>query len=182
VPALENPKHEIYCQHLARGQSASRAYEAAGFKPGRQNAHRLGLHDDIRQRVAELKETRAEVKKVEGRDTETGRFIAGNSGNGGRRPGARNRLTNVLFETLADDFSEHGALTIEKVRKDNPVDYLKIIAAVAPKQLDARLEIDVVDLDAYAEAKGFIAAYRFARDRIGADPLLIEGEAREEGR
>lgn len=65
---------------------------------------------------------------------EHGRFSVGNSG-GGRRKGSRNKLSETFLETVARDFAEHGAEAIERVRRDNPEAYLKIIAWLVPREL-----------------------------------------------
>jgi len=54
MPALENPKHERFAQELAKGFSADKAYELAGFKPNRGNAVTLKRKESISNRVAEL--------------------------------------------------------------------------------------------------------------------------------
>ena len=58
-----------------------------------------------------------------------GRFLTGNSG-GGRPNGSRNKLTETFLETIAKDFAEHGAATIERVRQDDPVIYLRICGSL----------------------------------------------------
>ena len=59
-----------------------------------------------------------------------------NSGNGGgRRAGARNKLQTKLLEELAVDFEQHGAGVIRICRIEKPVEYLKVIASVLPKEL-----------------------------------------------
>ncbi len=45
---------------MAKGNSATEAYVSAGYKPNRQNAHRLTTKDDIRRRVEELTSKAAE--------------------------------------------------------------------------------------------------------------------------
>jgi hypothetical protein len=65
---------------------------------------------------------------------EQGRFLTGNSG-GGRRKGSRNKLTERFLDTIADDFAEHGAEAIVKVRTDDPATYLKIVGSLIPREL-----------------------------------------------
>ncbi len=67
------------------------------------------------------------------RDTQ-GRFLTGNSG-GGRRKGSRNKLTERFLNAIADDFAEHGAEAIAKVRTDDPASYLKILSSLVPREL-----------------------------------------------
>lgn len=54
MPILENPRHERFAQGLAKGLSASEAYEAAGFKPSRAAASRLSTKVNVQERVKEL--------------------------------------------------------------------------------------------------------------------------------
>jgi hypothetical protein len=53
-----------------------------------------------------------------------------------RRPkGSRSKLSETFLKALADDFASNGIEVIEKVRNDRPHEYLKIVAAVLPKQM-----------------------------------------------
>jgi uncharacterized protein DUF5681 len=64
------------------------------------------------------------------------RWKPGQSGNPAGRPkGARSKLSEAFLKTLSDDFSEHGEGVIQKVRGERPHEYLKIVAAVLPKQM-----------------------------------------------
>ena len=54
---------------------------------------------------------------------------------GGRRTGARNKLQTTLLEELAADFEEHGAGVIRICRVEKPVEYLKVIVSVLPKEI-----------------------------------------------
>jgi len=54
MPALENQRHELFAQALAKGMTADAAYSEAGYKPDRKNAARLTTNDDVRTRVAEI--------------------------------------------------------------------------------------------------------------------------------
>jgi len=47
---------------------------------------------------------------------EKGRFIAGNSGNGGRKPGSRAKLGEAFVADLCADWEKHGIETIARVR------------------------------------------------------------------
>jgi hypothetical protein len=104
-----------------------------------------------------------------------GRFRPGASGNPAGRPkGARSRLGERFIEALASDFEEHGVATIEKVRTRDPTAYTKIIAGILPREVVvAALNVNAtIDPSQIEDAQGFLAAYRFARDRIGAAPLI----------
>lgn len=100
---------------------------------------------------------------ADGRDKKTGQFGPGNSG---RPKGSRNKLQADFINALAADFATEGEAVIRYVRADKPVDYLKIIASVLPKELlmpDSPLaEVSDEDL---AEA---IAIYRAMQEKKAA--------------
>ena len=65
------------------------------------------------------------------------RFQSGKSGNPAGRPrGARNKHSENFINAFAQDFEQHGAEVIEKVRAERPQDYLKIAASLLPKQME----------------------------------------------
>ena len=63
------------------------------------------------------------------------RFLPGNSGHGGRPLGSRNKLQGDFLKALAADFAEHGAGVIKIARIEKPIEYLKVIASVLPKEI-----------------------------------------------
>jgi hypothetical protein len=178
VPALENQRHEAFAKHLASGVSASKAYVSAGYQRCRQNASRLSSQDDIKARVTELKERSLAAREDGGRDTATGRFLPGNGGNGGRPRGARSKLAEAYAQDLLEEWHRSGSKAVQRAAELDPIAFVKIVGSLLPRQLDSKVDIDIgIDLDLYAEVKGFAAAYRYALNHIGADPLLIEGKA-----
>lgn len=67
MPPLPNARHERFAQELAKGKSATEAYQLAGYKPDGKNAARLTKNDGVAARVAELQErsaARAEISKA----------------------------------------------------------------------------------------------------------------------
>jgi hypothetical protein len=70
---------------------------------------------------------------------ENGRFIAGNSLSRGRPKGARNRLCEAFIADLEADWKEHGLQVIEAVRETRPQDYLKVIAAILPRDVNVHV-------------------------------------------
>lgn len=61
MPTLENRKHELFAQAVAKGMNATEAYSKAGYAPNPtgSNAARLIGDDRILARVAELQERAA---------------------------------------------------------------------------------------------------------------------------
>ena len=65
----------------------------------------------------------------------------GQSGNPAGRPkGARDRLSNAVYEQIAADWAEHGAEVIKAVRESKPEQYLQVVARLMP----ASHEVSVV--------------------------------------
>lgn len=54
MPVLKNARHERFAQALAKGKTAEKAYEGAGYRPDRGAASRLSAKVNIRDRLAEI--------------------------------------------------------------------------------------------------------------------------------
>ena len=64
----------------------------------------------------------------------------GQSGNPAGRPkGARSKLGEAFLEAMHEDFHEHGASVIERVRIEKPDQYLKVVASILPKDLNVNI-------------------------------------------
>ncbi len=61
---LKNSRHERFAQGLARGEPASAAYVAAGYRPSEPNASRLTRNDKVAARVMELQKRAAERTEI----------------------------------------------------------------------------------------------------------------------
>jgi predicted nuclease of restriction endonuclease-like RecB superfamily len=90
-------------------------------------------------------------------------FQKGQARTGGRRAGSRNRLSNDFIDALAKEFAEHGNEAMRLCRVERPIEFLKLVASIIPKEFeitDSRLK-DIPDdeLDALIE---------IARRRISA--------------
>lgn len=68
----------------------------------------------------------------------------GQSGNPAGRPkGARVKLGEAFLADLMEDWGEHGAKAIKDMREEKPGDYVKVVAATLPKELNVKVsEID----------------------------------------
>ena len=65
----------------------------------------------------------------------------GQSGNPAGRPlGDRNKLSQKFILALHDDFEEHGATVVAKVREEYPQVYLQVIGKLVPRELHLRNE------------------------------------------
>ena len=82
-------------------------------------------------------------------------FDKGHAKIGGRRKGRRDRISTALLEAIARDFEEFGADAVKIARVERPVEYLRVVASLLPKEFeitDNRLK-DIPDdeLDAFIE-------------------------------
>lgn len=75
-------------------------------------------------------------------EQKTGRklFEPGNPGGPGRPKGSRNQLGEDFLKALHEDFTAHGIKTIAAARKKDPVQYLKTIASILPKELSVKID------------------------------------------
>jgi TATA-binding protein-associated factor Taf7 len=65
-----------------------------------------------------------------------GRFLTGNTAATGRPRGSRAKLSEAFLSALCEDFCQHGAATIHRVRIEKPDAYLKVVASILPKQIE----------------------------------------------
>lgn len=88
-------------------------------------------------------------------------FKPGQSGNPGGKPvGARNRLNGYFMNCLADDFEKHGSTALINARTQDPMGYIKAIASLMPKQIEASQPLDdVTDAE-------LLAGIAFLRSRL----------------
>jgi hypothetical protein len=67
-------------------------------------------------------------------------FEKGVSGNPAGRPkGSRNKLSEEFLSVLCADFEEHGAAAIVTMRKNDPGNYVKVVAGLVPKDMNVNM-------------------------------------------
>jgi len=76
------------------------------------------------------------------KDPNTGRFLPGNSGFGGRPKGARNKLTTEFFEDFYATWQTHGAHALKKVAEKYPRDFVRVAAMLMPKEFEIKTPLD----------------------------------------
>ena len=80
-------------------------------------------------------------------------FEKGRPKTGGRAKGAKNRLSHAFLTALAEDFEQHGVEALKIARIERPVEYIRIVAGLMPKEfeiMDSRLaDLSDEDLDAF---------------------------------
>ena len=76
-------------------------------------------------------------------------FQKGDGGNkgGGRRQGARNRISTALLTAFAEDFEKFGEETVRITRVEKPVEYLRIAASLLPKEFEITHSQQLQELD-----------------------------------
>lgn len=119
----------------------------------------------------------SDSQQIDERDPETGQFVVGHTGKGGRPKGSRNKLGEAFVSDLFDEWTRSGANALKRVVQDDPTAFVRVVAQILPREIDATLT--TVDVELFAEAKTFAQAYRLAQRYLGADvenesPALIE--------
>src|SRR5215831_12713457 len=102
-------------------------------------------------------------------------FEKGRPKTGGRRKGSRDRIATALLEAIAEDFAKYGQEAVIIARKERPVEYLRVVASLLPKEFeitDNRLkDISDDELDLLLEyarqriARGLVASADSGKDQ-----------------
>lgn len=79
-------------------------------------------------------------------------------GHAGRPKGSRNKLAETFFSALYNDFQQHGEATIERARQEEPVQYLKVIATLMPKEVHLSDASDMSDDELHQRIRNLAAA------------------------
>jgi hypothetical protein len=106
-------------------------------------------------------------KALEGRDANTGRFVSGNNG-GGRPKGSRNKLTTEFVDDLYAKWQQHGPEVLERVIRDDPAAFMRTVAQILPKEIDANVNAgsDFDGMESIAEILQKVA------NEVGTDAAL----------
>ena len=118
MAAIDNRKHELFAQALAKGMTQVEAYQDAGYKPDVGAACRLSKNVKVVDRVAELQErmaVRIEVT-VEDimRDLEEDRRLAHENGQAGAAVSATMGKAK-LFGLITDKLKADVNVTLESM-------------------------------------------------------------------
>ena len=87
---------------------------------------------------------------------------------GGKPVNARNRVTKLFLERLADDFEEHGRGAIEDCRTQDPSRYVAIVASLLPKEFIIERPLEGMSDDELAAAIADIRARLRAVENTGS--------------
>jgi len=80
----------------------------------------------------------------------------------------------AIAEMAADQKQpKSGADALKRMAQDDPTSFVRVVAGVLPKEIDASVTVTV---EQFQRAETYLQAFRLARDFIGAEdkPLLIE--------
>ena len=104
-------------------------------------------------------------------------FEKGRSKTGGRAKGAKNRLSHAFLMALAEDFEQHGVETMKIARIEKPVEYIRIVAGLMPKEfeiIDSRLtDLSDEELDVFiAKLRAQLRSPLVADVGSGEEPTL----------
>jgi hypothetical protein len=79
------------------------------------------------------------------RKPNAGSFKPGHAGGPGRPRGSRSKLQELAVALLHEDFEEHGADVIRRVRERKPEVYLASIVSLLPRRTE-RIESPLIDI------------------------------------
>src|SRR6516225_1481026 len=104
-------------------------------------------------------------------------FIRGRPKTGGRAKGAKNRLSHAFLTALAEDFEQHGLEALKIARIEKPVEYIRIVAGLMPKEfeiIDSRLtDLSDEELDVFiAKLRAQLRSPLVADVGSGEEPTL----------
>ena len=73
----------------------------------------------------------------------------GQSGNPmGRPKGAKNKVSEKFLENLQDNWEKHGVDALEKAAESDPMQYVKMVASLVPRELKQETSINISFIEA----------------------------------
>lgn len=104
-------------------------------------------------------------------------FKPGQSGNPAGRPkGARVKLGEQFLADLLSDWGDNGVAAIKSMREKHPGDYVKVVAATLPKELNVKVsELDELSDEQIARQLASLAS-QLARAGFGVDAGAVEAD------
>ena len=73
----------------------------------------------------------------------------GQSGNPmGRPKGAKNKVSEKFLENLQDNWEKHGVNALEKAAENDPMQYVKMVASLVPRELKQETSINISFIEA----------------------------------
>jgi hypothetical protein len=103
---------------------------------------------ELRKPMPALENPAPPTLQVDVRD-ERGRFLPGNGGNGGRRPGSRNKLAQFAFDLLLKVATEPGGeASLRELQAKDPGKFWSLIIATVPHQFRHEVEHTIAGLSA----------------------------------
>jgi hypothetical protein len=104
-------------------------------------------------------------------------FVLGKEKTGGRAKGTRNRLSQEFLSALLAEFEAHGAEAIRICRTERPIDFVKIVASLMPREIEFQdntlAEVSDTDLEAFIEIARRRIAERAIEIRSREEPTSI---------
>lgn len=112
-----------------------------------------------------------------GRDAK-GRFLNGVKAGPGRPKGSRSKLSEDFLRDLAAQWEKSGVYALERLAGSDPASFVKIVASVLPKQMEATLTADPELVEAMDNARTFAEAFRKLAEIVGSElePPMIQAE------
>lgn len=146
---LTNPKHERYAQARASGKPLADAYEAAGFKRDRGNAHQLENarpQNNVKQRILELVESGFKDSDIDST------FIIGGLAGIAADKSAKHSDQIAAYKVLADIYKLTGqyrspAPEPERLSKEERHEMLKQLLWHAQREQKQAQIVDVEPTD-----------------------------------
>lgn len=90
-----------------------------------------------------------------------------------KQKGARDRLTATFLKALADDFEAHGKDMVARVREEDPAAYLRVVASLAPKEMEISRPLDGISDDVLDMVIAAVTAALDREDTPAGQPAVM---------